>query len=151
MKRVRLGLAFTGLVLAVACSASTAYAAGKCSPKTYREARSAMSSRLLATGYSKTQVNFLMRNADRMTSALRADELNDSDRACGIDSARAHVLGCLDRQLFPLGAGSSSPPLDETKQTKGFWGRKRLTVRELLFIGQFHGCLGAAEEYLFRH
>jgi hypothetical protein len=150
MKGIRLSLAFTGLVLAVACSASTAYAAGKCSPKTYRQARSAMSGRLLATGYSQTQVTFLMRNADRMISALRADELNDSGQDCGIDSARAHVLGCLDRQLFPLGAGSSSP-LDETKQTKGFWGRKRLAVRELLFIGHFHACLAAAEEYLFRH
>ncbi|MET2828726.1 hypothetical protein [Mesorhizobium shangrilense] len=150
MKRIRPSLAFTGIVLALACSSSTAYASGKCSPKTYREARSAISSRLLATGYSNTQVNFLMRNADRMTSALRTDELNDSGQACGIDSARAHVLGCLDRQLFPLGAGSSSP-LDEMKQTKGFWGRKRLTVRELLFIGHFHACLGAAEEYLFRH
>ncbi|TGS13727.1 hypothetical protein EN852_014840 [Mesorhizobium sp. M2E.F.Ca.ET.209.01.1.1] len=150
MKRIRPSLAFTGLVLALACSSLTAYAAGKCSPITYREARSAMSSRLLATGYSRTQADFLVRNADRMTSALPATALNDSGQACGIDSARAHVLGCLDRQLFPLGAGSSSP-LDETKQTKGFWGRKRLTVRELLFIGHFHACLGAAEEYLFRH
>jgi len=150
MKRIQQGLAFTGLVLALACSSLTAYAAGKCSPRTYREARSAMSSSLLATGYSKTQVDFLMRNADRMTSALPATALNESGQACGIDSARAHVLGCLDRQLFPLGAGSSST-LDERKQTKGFWGRKRLTVRELLFIGHFHACLGAAEEYLFRH
>ena len=91
-----------------------------------------------------------MRNADRMTSALHANELNDSGQACGIDSARAHVLGCLDKQLFPLDADTSSP-LDETKQTTGFWGRKRLAVRELLFIGHFHACLGAAEEYLFRH
>ncbi|TPM39021.1 hypothetical protein [Mesorhizobium sp. B2-3-4] len=150
MKRIRLGLASTGLVLAFACFSSTAFAAGKCSPKTYREARSAMSSRLLATGYSKTQMDFLMRNADRMTSALPATALNDSGQDCGLDSARAHVLGCLDRQLFPLGAGSSSP-LDEMKQTKGFWGKKRLSVRELLFIGHFHSCLAAAEECLFRH
>ena len=150
MKRIRQSLAFTGLVLALACSSLTAYAAGKCSPKTYREARSAMSSRLLATGYSKAQADFLMRNADRMTSALPATALNDSGQACGIDSARAHVLGCLDRQLFPLGAGSSSP-LDKTKRTKGFWGRKLLTTRELLFIGHFHACLAAAGEYLFRH
>ena len=137
-----------GFVLALACSSSTAYSAGKCSPNSYRQARSAMAGRLLATGYSKPQVGFLMRNTDRMTSALRADRLNDNVKACGIDSARAYVLRCLDRQLFPLGAGSSSP-LDETKQTVGFWGRKRLTVRELLFIGHFHACLGAAKEYLF--
>ncbi|RAZ87447.1 hypothetical protein DPM33_25230 [Mesorhizobium hawassense] len=138
-----------GLALAVACMSSTAYSAAKCSPVSYRQARSAMTNRLLAAGYSKPQVGFLMRNTDRMTSALRADKLNDKAKACGIDSARAYVLGCLDKQLFPLGAGSSSP-LDETKQTKGFWGRKRLTVRELLFISEFHGCLGAAKEYLFR-
>ena len=105
--------------------------------------------RLLATGYSRAQVGFLMRNADRMTSALRSDRLNDNAKACGIDSARSHVLGCLDKQLFPLGAGSSAS-LDEEKRTTAFWGRKRLAVRELLFIGHFHACLGAAKEYLFR-
>jgi hypothetical protein len=126
---------------------STAYSAGKCSPKSYSQARSAMTSRLLATGYSKAQVGFLMRNTDRMTFALRADRLNDKAKACGIDSARAYVLGCLDKQLFPVG---SSSPLDQTKLTPGFWGRKRLTVRELLFIGHFHACLGAAKEFLFR-
>ncbi|RVD54881.1 hypothetical protein EN828_30340 [Mesorhizobium sp. M2D.F.Ca.ET.185.01.1.1] len=108
-----------------------------------------MTSRLLAAGYSKPQVGFLMRNTDRMTSALRAERLNDKAKACGIDSARAYVLGCLDKQLFPAGAGSNSP-LDEMKQTSGFWGRKRLTVRELLYIGHFHACLGAAKEFLFR-
>ncbi|PDQ21509.1 hypothetical protein CN311_08490 [Mesorhizobium sanjuanii] len=108
-----------------------------------------MTSRLLATGFSKAQVGFLMRNTDRMTSALRSDRLNDNGRACGIDSARAHILGCLDKQLFPLKRGSNVA-LDEEKQTERFWGRKRFAVRELLFIGQFHGCLGAAKEYLFR-
>lgn len=91
-----------------------------------------------------------MRNADRMTSALRADKLTENAKACGIDSAKAQVLGCLDKQLFPL-RPSSSASLDEEKQTTGkFWGRRRLAVRELLFIGQFHGCLGAAKERLFR-
>ncbi len=145
----RIGTALMGLMLVLAYMSSTAYSAGKCSPKSYRQARSAMTSRLLATGYSKPQVSFLMRNTDRMMSALRADRLNENVRACGIDSARAYVLGCLDKQLFPVGAGSSSP-LDETKLTPGFWGRKRLTVRELLFIGHFHACLGAAKEFLFR-
>ena len=145
----RIGTALMGLMLVLAYMSSTAYSAGKCSPKSYRQARSAMTSRLLATGYSKPQVSFLMRNTDRTMSALRADRLNENVRACGIDSARAYVLGCLDKQLFPVGAGSSSP-LDETKLTPGFWGRKRLTVRELLFIGHFHACLGAAKEFLFR-
>ncbi|MDX8442656.1 hypothetical protein [Mesorhizobium australafricanum] len=149
MDRKRSGFVLIGLVLALACASSTAYSAGKCSPKSYRQARSAMTSRLLATGYSKPQVSFLMRNTDRMTSALRADQLNDKARACGIDSARAYVLGCLDKQLFPL-KSSSSASLNDEKQTKGFWGRKRLTVRELLFISEFHACLGAAKEYLFR-
>ncbi|RUU61363.1 hypothetical protein EOD04_26325 [Mesorhizobium sp. M2C.T.Ca.TU.009.01.2.1] len=90
-----------------------------------------------------------MRNADRMTSTLRADRLNDKAKACGIDSARAYVLGCLDKQLFPLQSRTSAS-LDDEKQTKGFWGKKRLTIRELLFISEFHGCLGAAKEYLFR-
>ncbi|WP_217575292.1 hypothetical protein [Mesorhizobium sp. GbtcB19] len=149
MERKRIGVVLMGLALALACMSSAAYSAAKCSPRSYSQARSAMTSRLLATGYSKPQVGFLMRNSDRMTSALRADRLNDKAEACGIDSARAYVLACLDKQLFPLGAGSSSP-LDETKQTKGFWGRKRLTVRELLYIGHFHACLGAAQKFLFR-
>ncbi|MBZ9819510.1 hypothetical protein [Mesorhizobium sp. CA4] len=136
-------------MLALACMSSTAHSAAKCSPKSYSQARSGMTSQLLATGYSKPQVTFLMRNADRITSALRADKLNDKAKACGIDSARAYVLGCLDKQLFPLRAGSSSQ-LDETKQTEGFWGRKRLAERELLYIGHFHACLGAAQRFLFR-
>lgn len=145
----RISIALTGLVLALGCAPSTAYSAERCSPKSYREAQSAMTSRLLATGYSKTQINFLMRNANRMTSALSIDRLNDKAKACGIDSARAYVLGCLDKQLFPLQSGTSAS-LDDEKQTKGFWGRKRLKVRELLFISEFHGCLAAAKEYLFR-
>lgn len=149
MNRMRLVIVFTGLALFLTQSPSTAFGAGQCSAKSYREARSAMTKRLLATGYSQAQVGFLMRNTDRMTSALRSDRLNDNGRACGIDSARAHVLGCLDKQLFPLKPGSDAS-LDEEKQTEGFWGRKRLAVRELLFIGLFHGCLGAAKEYLFR-
>lgn len=140
---------FAGLALFLTQPSSAAFGAGQCSTKSYSEARLAMSKRLLATGYSKAQVGFLMRNTDRMTSALRSDRLNDNGRTCGIDSARAHVLGCLDKQLFPLKRGSNAL-LDEEKQTEGFWGRKRLVVRELLFIGQFHGCLGAAKEYLFR-
>ena len=149
MNGMRLGFVFAGLALSLACSSSMAYSAGQCSAKSYREARSAMTSQLLATGYSKAQASFLMRNADRMTSALRSDRLNDNGRTCGIDSARAHVLGCLDKQLFPLKRGSNAS-LDEEKQTEAFWGRKRLSVRELLFIGEFHGCLGAAKESLFR-
>jgi len=148
MNRVQLVIVFAGVALFLT-QPSVAFSASQCSPKSYREARSAMTSRLLATGYSTAQVGFLMRNTDRMTSALRSDRLNDNGRACGIDSARAHILGCLDKQLFPLKRGSNAS-LDKEKQTKGFWGRKRLTVRELLFIGQFHGCLGAAKEYLFR-
>ena len=149
MDRKRIGGVLMGLVLAFACMSSTAHGASKCSPKSYSQARSAMTSRLLAAGYSKPQVGFLMRNTDHMTSALRADRLNDKAKACGIDSARAYVLECLDKQLFPLGTGSSSP-LDEAKQTEGFWGRKRLTQRELLYIGHFQACLGAAKQFLFR-
>ncbi|MBZ9985635.1 hypothetical protein LB572_00845 [Mesorhizobium sp. BH1-1-5] len=149
MDRKRIGIVLMGVMLALACTSSAAYGAAKCSPQSYRQAQATMTSRLLATGYSKPQAIFLMRNADRMTSALRADQLNDKARACGIDSARAYVLACLDKQLFPLSAGPGSP-LDETKQTKGFWGRKRLTERELLFVSDFHACLGAAKEFLFR-
>ncbi|TPK67640.1 hypothetical protein FJ546_03695 [Mesorhizobium sp. B2-4-19] len=149
MNGMGLGFILGGLALSLACSSFVAYSAGQCSAKSYREARAVMTSRLLATGYSKTQASFLMRNADRMISAHRTDSLNDNGRTCGIDSARAQVLGYLDKQLFPLKPGSGAS-LDGERQTEAFWGRKRLTVRELLFIGQFHGCLGAAKEHLFR-
>jgi hypothetical protein len=112
-------------------------------------AKPALTNRLQTAGYSRVQIGFLMRNADRMTSELRSDRLNDNSKDCGIDSARAYVLGCLDKQLFPLTSGSSAS-LEEEKRTIGFWGRKRLAVRELLFISHFHGCLGAAKQYLFR-
>ena len=148
MGSMRLGIASVGLAIMLA-HPSVAHSAGQCGAKSYREARTAMTSRLLGTGYSRAQVRFLMRNTDRMISELRSDRLNDNAKACGIDSARVHVLGCLDKQLFPLGAGSSAS-LDEEKRTPAFWGRKRLAVRELVFIGHFHACLGAAKEYLFR-
>jgi hypothetical protein len=135
MNRMRLVIACAGLALFLT-QPSVAFSAGQCSPKSYSEARSAMTSRLLATGYSKAQVGFLMGNTDRMTSALRSDRLNDNARACGIDSAKAHILGCLDKQLFPLKRGSNAS-LDEEKQTEGFWGRKRLAVHELLLSANF--------------
>ncbi|MER8965166.1 hypothetical protein [Mesorhizobium sp. M0482] len=122
MNGLRIGTVSVSLVLFLAYFSPAAYSAGQCSAKSYREARMSMTNRLLATGYSKSQVSFLMRNADRMTSALRADRLNDNGRACGIDSARAHVLGCLGKQLFPL-QSSSSASLDDEKQTRGFGGR----------------------------
>ncbi|ESZ54734.1 hypothetical protein X729_28195 [Mesorhizobium sp. L103C131B0] len=139
---MRLVIVFTGVALFLT-QPSVAFSAGQCSPKSYREARLAMTSRLLATGYSKAQVT------DHTTSALRSDRLNNNGKVCGIDSAKAHVLGCLDKQLFPLKRGSNAS-LDEVKLTEGFWGRKRLAARELLFIGHFHACLGAAKSYLFR-
>ncbi|MER9410748.1 hypothetical protein [Mesorhizobium sp. M0589] len=147
MNGMRLVIVFTGVALFLT-QPSVAFSAGQCSPKSYREARLAMTSRLLATGYSKAQVSFLMRNTDHMTSALRTDRLNNNGKVCGIDSAKAHVLGCLDKQLFPLKRGSNAS-LDEVKLTEGFWGRKRLAARELLFIGHFHACLGAAKEFLW--
>ena len=112
---MRLVILFAGLALFLIQPPSVAFSAGQCSAKFYREAHSAMTKRLLATGYSKAQVGFLMGNTDRITSALRSDRLNDNGRACGIDSARAHVLGCLDKQLFPLKRGSSASLDEEPK------------------------------------
>jgi hypothetical protein len=130
--------------------ASTAFAAGQCSTTSYRNSSASITARLRATGYSNAQSRFLMRNVDRMIFTLRAEDLNGNAIACGIDSARSHVLGCLEKQLFPLRLGSGAS-LDEGKPNSGsYWGRKRLTVRELLFIGAFHSCFGAAKEHLFR-
>jgi hypothetical protein len=49
MNGMRLGIVFAGLSLA--CSCSAVYSAGQCSAKSYREARSEMTSRLLFIGH----------------------------------------------------------------------------------------------------
>ena len=30
------------------------------------------------------------------------------------------------------------------------WGKSKFAVRELLFVGAFHGCLGSAKDAMFR-
>ncbi|MDX8494931.1 hypothetical protein RFN29_25570 [Mesorhizobium sp. VK22B] len=87
-----------GIALLIACWSSAAYGAAQCSKTSYGEARTLMTSRLLGTGYSRTQTSFLMRNADLRISQLRSPALNDRPKPCRIDSARAYVLGCVDDQ-----------------------------------------------------
>lgn len=136
-----------GVALLIACWSSTAYGAAQCSKTSYGEARTLMTSRLLSTGFSRTQTSFLMRNADLRISQLRSAALNERAKPCRIDSARAYVLGCVDDQLFPLKGSKAS--LNATRQAS-FWGKTRLAGRELLFIGSFNACLGAAKQALFR-
>ena len=128
-----------GFALLVACWSSMAHGAVQCSQISYSEARALVTNRLLGAGYSRPQTGFLMRNADLRISQLRSAVLNDTAKLCGIDSARAYVIGCVNKQLFPLNGSKVS--LDATRQ---------LTVRELLFVGSFNACLGAAKQALFR-
>ena len=135
------------IALLIACWSSAAHSAAQCSKTSYGEARALMTSRLLGTGYSPTQARFLMRNADIRILQLRSAALNERAKPCRIDSARAYVLGCVDDQLFPLKGLVAS--LDATRQVS-FWGKTRLAGRELLFIGSFNACLGAAKQAMFR-
>ncbi|WFP62948.1 hypothetical protein [Mesorhizobium sp. WSM4904] len=136
-----------GIALLIACWSSAAYGAAQCSKTSYSEARALMTNRLLGTGYSRNQTSFLMRNADLRISQLRGATLNDRAKPCRIDSARAYVLGCVNDQLFPLKGSKAS--LDATRQAS-FWGKTHLAGRELLFVGSFNACLGAAKQALFR-
>lgn len=105
-----------------------------------------LANRLLAAGYSSEQAAFLMSKADLLTSELRSDKLNDRARPCGIDSARAHVLSCVNKLLFPLKDPKAS--LDAEKPAAS-WGKKRLAGRELLFVGYFNACLGTTKQRMF--
>lgn len=105
-----------------------------------------MANRLLAAGYTGEEAAFLMSNSDRLTSELRSDKLNDRAKPCGIDSARAHVLDCANKLLFPLKEPKIS--LDSERPAVS-WGKKRLAGRELLFIGYFNACLGTAKLRMF--
>jgi hypothetical protein len=134
-------------VLAVVYLPSLAQGAGQCSQDSYSKARALMSNRLLAAGYSRPQVGFLMRNAGLRISSLRGADLNDAAKPCGIDSARAHVLSCLNKVLFPL--EGSKGRLD-TEARVSLWGRKKLSGRELLFIYDFTACLITAKQAMFR-
>lgn len=135
-----------GFALLLADASSVAYGAAQCSPKSYGEALGLMKNRLLTSGYASPQVEFLMQNADRRMSTLGGAKLNEAAKPCGIDSARAHVLGCLDKVLFPLQGSKAS--LDAARQTRS-WGKTQLARRELLFIGSFNACLGIAKKRMF--
>ncbi|MDX8476860.1 hypothetical protein RFN28_00045 [Mesorhizobium sp. VK24D] len=146
MSYLRSFVVSVGLALSLALSASVVHAATQCSAKSFREARELLANRLLAAGYSGEQAAFLMSGADRRTSELRADKLSERAKSCGIDSARAHVLLCVGKLLFPLKESKTS--LDAEKPVAS-WGKKRLAGRELLFIGYFNACLGTAKQRIF--
>lgn len=128
-------------------ASSVAHGAAQCSSKSYGETFSLMRNRLLMSGYSTLQADFLMRNADQRISALSRAKLNDAAKTCGIDSAKAHVLACAEKVLFPLQGSKAS--LDVTRQTP-VWGKTQLARRELLFIGSFGACFETAKKHMFR-
>ncbi|WP_154674620.1 hypothetical protein [Mesorhizobium erdmanii] len=134
------------LALLLTGPSSVAHGAAQCSSKSYGEALGQMKARLLTSGYSISQADFLMNNADQRISMLTAAKLNNAAKQCGINSARAHVLGCLDKVLFPLEGSKAS--LDSTRQSAA-WGKTQLARRELLFIGSFNACLETAKKRMF--
>jgi hypothetical protein len=141
-------LTIFGVVLStLLASAVNASGAAQCSKVSYKAGRAQLSQYLSGQGYSSGQVRFLLRNADQQTGRLRVADLNAGSKACGIDSARAHVLGCT-RSMMP-GLLRDSKDLDAKKSYR-HWGRSHHTVRELMFIGGFYACLGSAKDAMFR-
>jgi hypothetical protein len=117
-------------------------AAGARSCPTYRDARSNLERVLTARSYPKAERSFLLGGADRRVRELRRSALNEQGEQCGIDAARAHVLGCVEAGLPRVG----SP---DRKTGTTLWGKANVSAREAAFIGEFHACRGAALEYLF--
>ena len=135
------------LVFAVTTLSPDVSSAAQCSKVSYQSAKSQLTRYLSGQGYSKSRLQFLMRNANQQVIALQANRLNEQAKACGIDSARAHVLGCT-RSMMP-GLLNETRDLDAQKNFV-LWGKSEFAVRELLFISAFHSCLGSAKEAMFR-
>jgi hypothetical protein len=110
----------------------------------YRDARSNLERVLAARSYPKAERSFLLGGADRHVRELKRNALNKQGHQCGIDTARAHVLGCVAADLPRV----ASP---DRKTGLARWGKANVSAREAAFIGKFHACRGATMEYLFDH
>ena len=111
---------------------------------TYQGARSNLERVLIARSYLKAERVFLLGGADRHVRELKRNALNKQGQECGIEAARAHVLGCLAADL-------PRAPSPSRKTGVALWGKPNVSAREAVFIGRFHACRGAAMEYLFNH
>ncbi len=129
-------------VLAAVLIVANISAANARSCLNYRDARSNLERVLTARSYPKVERRFLLSGADRRVRELKSNSLNAQGQHCGIETARAHILGCVAADLPRV----TSP---DRKTGKAFWGKANVSAREAAFIGKFHACRRAAMEYLF--
>lgn len=95
------------------------------------------------SGAPNKEQAFLLDGAARRVQEIRRESLNDAGRRCGLEAVRALVLSCL-AQTLP--AALRAVPSPERRVTYAEWGRTELSAREVVFIGMFHACRGAAME-----
>ena len=129
-------------------SGSSGWAAADCESISIAAEKTRLTKLMSRHGFDDEQRRFLIERSSSQLRALSSKNLNEKGGSCGIESVRAHVLACTNGSLPSL-LKSSTRPLDQ-QQGKTFWGKKRMTVRELLFVGSFTSCLGAAKETLFK-
>jgi len=114
-----------------------------CGQLTLAGERARMAKLLAATGYSSEQSSFLMRGSRATFHPFPAASMTPEARTCGRTAIQALVLNCTGSMLKSSLAETSDP---DAMKTASYWGRKKLAVRELLFIGLFHSCQAAARE-----
>jgi len=131
----------------VVVQTSIAQGAPDCREISYLHERQALSRKLARNAFSEDQTEFLLANAERKLRELRSRGLSDNAASCGIEKIRAHVLRCIDQQLSGMLRKVRGDPSD--KINKPMWGKQRPTSRELIFIGVFHACRGAAAELIY--
>lgn len=144
---LKITLAFSAVAMSLGCAVSSAGAA-QCSNIPYRASIAELASDLTSKGFTAEEHVFLLRNASARLNALSVAKLNGRARSCGIDSARAHIVGCL-RNGLPALLRSAEKPLGSSTVVSA-WGKAQLTVREAIFFGAFEGCLTAGQQAMFR-
>ena len=133
---LRLGFALALL----ASSGPYADAASACQTVSQASERSKLQQLLSANGVSKSERAFLLAGAEQRLKEIQSHALNARGAQCGINTVRAHILGCMNSTL-PSALSTTSP---DRKSSKALWGRTGLSARGGLFIGMFHACRGGA-------
>ncbi|MCG7507295.1 hypothetical protein [Mesorhizobium retamae] len=118
-------------------------AAPACGELTLAGERARMTKLLSATGYSSEQTSFLIRGYRAAFYPFPAASMTPEAKTCGRMAIQALVLNCTGSMLKSSLAETSDP---DAMKAVSYWGRKKLAVRELLFIGLFHACQAAARE-----
>jgi hypothetical protein len=108
----------------------------------YTKERQALAHDLVSLGYTRDEITFLLRTADRKVQQLGTRGLNEDGARLGIEQIRAHLLrglGTMLRRWLPQREGD----LGEIVR-KPMWGKEEATRREHFFMGMFHALRAGA-------